>query len=144
MEKPQELFRKLGELPMEPAVKRMLDVVIHRLRYPMADILAHKSLPPGNTGKAARLKVSRQTIYVWLSEKYRPTMVQAKRIAKVTGIPVENIVDNGFEVKREARSKARKKAARVAKSGRKVKGRDRDAPPERQGTGEVGDHADAA
>jgi DNA-binding XRE family transcriptional regulator len=102
-----------GGLP--PPLLRELRRVVHKASYPMRDILAKV---PGDslTDRAKKLKVSRQTMYVWASEKFRPTRVQAKRIAKVTGVPIEHILDDGFEVDDDTGGKARKKAPRVAKA----------------------------
>lgn len=99
-------------------LQRDLRMVIHKATYPMRDILAKV---PGEslTDRAKKLGVSRQTMYVWASEKFRPTRVQAKRLAKATGVPIEHILDDGFEVGDDTGRKARKKTARVAK-GRKA------------------------
>jgi DNA-binding XRE family transcriptional regulator len=111
-------------------LQREVRMVVHKASYPMRDILAKV---PGDslTDRAKALKVSRQTMYVWASEKFRPTKVQAKRIAKVTGVPIEHILDDGFE--NDTGRKARKKAPRVAK-GRKASAKpDRGAAPRRRG-----------
>lgn len=93
-------------------LQREINMVVHKIAFPMNDILLKV---PGTTltDRAKKLKVSRQTMYVWLSEKFRPTRVQAKRIAKVTGVPIEHIVDDGFEDD-DTRKSARKKVARMA------------------------------
>jgi DNA-binding XRE family transcriptional regulator len=100
-------------------LQRDLRMVIHKATHPMRDILAKV---PGDslTDRAKKLKVSRQTMYVWASEKFRPTRVQAKRIAKVTGVPIEHILDDGFEVGDDVGRKARKKAPRVATARKKA------------------------
>jgi DNA-binding XRE family transcriptional regulator len=102
-----------------PPLLRDLRMVIHKATYPMRDILAKV---PGDslTDRAKKLKVSRQTMYVWASEKFRPTRVQAKRIARVTGVPIEHILDDGFEVGDDTGRKARKKAPRVATARKKA------------------------
>jgi DNA-binding XRE family transcriptional regulator len=113
-------------------LQRDLRMVIHKATYPMRDILAKV---PGDslTDRAKKLKVSRQTMYVWASEKFRPTRVQAKRIAKVTGVPIEHILDDGFEVGDDTGRKARKKAPRVAAARQKVARRAIVAAPRRRG-----------
>jgi DNA-binding XRE family transcriptional regulator len=113
-------------------LQRDLRMVIHKATYPMRDILAKV---PGDslTDRAKKLKVSRQTMYVWASEKFRPTRVQAKRIAKVTGVPIEHILDDGFEVGDDTGRKARKKAPRVATARTKVARRAVVATPRRRG-----------
>jgi DNA-binding XRE family transcriptional regulator len=103
-------------------LQRDLRMIVHKATHPMRDILAKV---PGDslTDRAKKLKVSRQTMYVWASEKFRPTRVQAKRIAKVTGVPIEHILDDGFEVGDDTGRKARKTTARVAKARKKVERR---------------------
>jgi DNA-binding XRE family transcriptional regulator len=108
-----------------PALARDLRAVAHKLRYPLADILAKV---PGETlaERARKIGVSRQTMYVWAQERFRPSTQQAAIIAKLTGIPVEQIGeyqegkdethDNG------ARKPARKKVTLLAKAGRKLSG----------------------
>jgi DNA-binding XRE family transcriptional regulator len=112
-------------------LQRDLRMVIHKATYPMRDILAKV---PGDslTDRAKKLKVSRQTMYVWASEKFRPTRVQAKRIAKVTGVPIEHILDDGFEVGDDTGRKARKKAPRVAAARQKIARRAIVATPRRR------------
>jgi len=121
METNAELLTTLNALSagLPLPLQRDLRMVIHKATYPMRDILAKV---PGDslTDRAKKLKVSRQTMYVWASEKFRPTRVQAKRIAKVTGVPIEHILDDGFEVGDETGRKARKKVARVATARKKV------------------------
>jgi hypothetical protein len=39
--------------------------------------------------KIRTIGVTRSTFYTWLRGDYRPNKVQAKRLAKLTGIPVE-------------------------------------------------------
>jgi DNA-binding XRE family transcriptional regulator len=80
-----------------------------RLRKPMADILRKV---PGATikQKAARIGISRQAWYDWAKGTYRPTGVQAKKLARLTGVPVEHIRGKG-EVPRK-----RRKASAVAET----------------------------
>ena len=99
-------------------IQREAGMIVHKMSHPMRDILAKV---PGDslTERAKKLKVSRQTFYVWLNEKFRPTLRQAKRISKYTDVPVSHIVDNGFEDHSNvARRKAHKKTARVARPSR--------------------------
>lgn len=96
-------------------LKREVSAVIHKINYPMTNILAQ--VPGASlTDRAKKLKVSRQTMYVWASERFRPTKVQAKRISKITGVPIEQIMGEGNDAGR----KARKKTARVATRRKKV------------------------
>jgi DNA-binding XRE family transcriptional regulator len=112
----------IGTLPLA-TLKRELQAIAHKLRYPMADILAKV---PGDTlsARARKIGVSRQTMYVWAEEKFRPTLPQARTIAKLTGVPVEQIVDDGFvENWSDARKKIAAKAAKVARRSAKAKSR---------------------
>lgn len=122
METHSELITQLNTLlsaGVPLSLQREIRMVIHKISYPMAEILA--KVPGGSlTDRAKKIGVSRQTMYVWASEKFRPTRVQAKRIAKVTGVPIEQIVDDGFEVGNDTGRKARKTAARVAKGRKKI------------------------
>jgi DNA-binding XRE family transcriptional regulator len=117
---------------LPPPLQRDLRMVIHKATYPMRDILAKV---PGTslTERAKKLGVSRQTMYVWASEKFRPTRVQAKRLAKATGVPIEHILDDGFEVGDEAGRKARKTVARVAKGRKAAAKRAGGVKPRRRG-----------
>lgn len=123
------------------SIKREAGMVVHKMLYPMQKILAKV---PGSslTERAKELRVSRQTMYVWMAEKFRPTKVQAKRISKITGVPVEHITDDGFEVDNDAGRKARQKIARMATRREKAAKRaDGDEPRRRRkvdaGSGEV-------
>lgn len=111
-----ELFAQLKNLPLPPTLQRDLDALIHRIDHPMADIL---SRVPGDTlsARAKKLKVSRQTMYVWMAERFRPTLAQAKRIAKVTGEPIENILPNGAKghARKVKSANSRKPAHKKAK-----------------------------
>ena len=105
------------------ALKRELQAVAHKLRYPMADILAKV---PGESvaDRARQIGVSRQTLYVWADERFRPTPRQAEIISGLSGVPVEHIVDDGFlEGWNDARKATAKKAARVAARADKKKAR---------------------
>ena len=118
-------------------IKRELQATAHKLRFPMTEILA--KVPGASVAERARkLGVSRQTIYVWMTERYRPTPPQAKRIAKLTGIPIEQIVDDGFdpEARHDTRRKARTKAAKVAGRRKTAKARHHaDGKPARKRSG---------
>ena len=105
-----------------PALATDLLAVAHKLRYPMAAILAKV---PGDTlaERARQIGVSRQTMYVWAQERFRPSSEQAAIIAKLTGVPVEQIMayqegkDDGTN---GARKPARKTRARLAKASRSL------------------------
>ena len=105
-----------------PALASDLLAVAHKLRYPMAAILAKV---PGDTlaERARQIGVSRQTMYVWAQERFRPSSEQAATIAHLTGVPVEQIMayqegkDDGTN---GARKPARKTRARLAKASRSL------------------------
>src|SRR5580698_11322773 len=75
-----------------PALANDLRAVAHKLRHPMAAILAKV---PGDTlaERARKIGVSRQTMYVWAAEKFRPSTEQATIIADLTGVPIDDIRD---------------------------------------------------
>ena len=102
-----------------PALANDLRAVIHKLRHPMAAILAKV---PGETlaERARQIGVSRQTMYVWAQERFRPSRAQAAIIAKLTGTPVEQIGDYQ-EGKHDGAGKTpRKTPSRMAKAGRSL------------------------
>jgi DNA-binding XRE family transcriptional regulator len=102
-----------------PALASDLLAVAHKLRYPMAAILAKV---PGDTlaERARQIGVSRQTMYVWAQERFRPSSEQAATIAHLTGVPVEQIMayqegkDDGAN---GAGKTPRKTRSRLAKDG---------------------------
>ena len=106
-----------------PAFERDIMVVVHKLRHPMAAILARV---PGDTlaERARQIGVSRQTMYVWAQERFRPSSAQAAIIAELTGVPVEQIADyqeGKDETRANGSGKApRKKVKRLAKAGRSL------------------------
>lgn len=95
-----------------PVVKHEFLSVIHKLQHPMREIFAKV---PGESlaARARAVGVSRQTVYVWLDERFRPVGPQAKKLAKLTGVPVEHIK----EYQNDAGRKVAKKAATLAKRG---------------------------
>lgn len=126
----EQINNRVGQLapPLTQPLMRELGMVLHKISHPMAEIL--DKIPGGVTGQAGKIGVSRQTVYVWRSERFRPTLKQAKRIARVTGVPVEHILEDGFEQK--PRRKARKKVARVATRSKKATKRKVGATPSRR------------
>lgn len=92
--------------------KRLRD----QMRYSMADILA--KVPGANiTEKAAAVGISRQAYYAWLRGMSRPNLAQAKTLAKMTGLTVEQI--RGREVYTPPRVNPtiqRKRKIRIRKS----------------------------
>ena len=100
-----------------PALAVDLMAVWHKFRYPMAAILAKV---PGDTlaARARAIGVSRQTMYVWAQERFRPSSVQAAIIAKLTGVPTAQISDYQEGKNDGAGKSPRKTAARMAKDKR--------------------------
>jgi hypothetical protein len=98
------------------ALKLDLAAVVHKLRFPMADILARV---PGDSlvAQAKAIGVSRQTMYVWKRETARPNAEQARTIAKLTGIPIAHIRADGFMEGIDGRRPGAQTRRRVAKDG---------------------------
>jgi DNA-binding XRE family transcriptional regulator len=105
-----------------PALAVDLMAVWHKFRHPMAAILAKV---PGDTlaERARQIGVSRQTMYVWAQERFRPSTDQARIIADLTGVPVNQIMayqegkDDGTN---GARKTPRKTRVRMAKASRSL------------------------
>lgn len=93
-----ELLEQLGSMIDHETVKRDLNAIAHKLRYPMVDIL-DKVPGEGVIAKAKAIGVSRQMVYVWMAEKARPNAAQARMICKLTGIPADHILANGYKEK---------------------------------------------
>jgi DNA-binding XRE family transcriptional regulator len=105
-----------------PAIASDLRAVAHKLRHPMADILAKV---PGDTlaARARAIGVSRQTMYVWAQEKFRPSTEQATIIADLTGVPIDEIRDyqeGKDDGSNGAGKPARKTRPRLAKASRSL------------------------
>jgi DNA-binding XRE family transcriptional regulator len=114
----QELARATQVAPLNALANDLL-AVAHKARYPMAAILAKV---PGDTlaERARKIGVSRQTMYVWAQERFRPSTEQAAIIAKLTGVPIEQIRDyqeGKDDGTNGARKTPRKTRARLAKDG---------------------------
>lgn len=75
-----------------PGIRDDLIAVAHKLAHPMAAILA---MVPGESlaERARAIGVSRQTMYAWAQERFRPDKELAQKIAGLTGIPAEHIGD---------------------------------------------------
>jgi DNA-binding XRE family transcriptional regulator len=97
-----------------PALQHELRATIHKLRYPMRAILAKV---PGDSvaERAEAIGVSRQTLYIWQDEKFRPIAAIADKISKLTGVPAEHIMeleDGNNDIGGTARKAAAKLAGR--------------------------------
>jgi DNA-binding XRE family transcriptional regulator len=104
------------------ALANDLRAVEHKLNHPMAAILAKV---PGDTlaARARAIGVSRQTMYVWAQEKFRPSTEQATIIAELTGVPIDEIRDyqeGKDDGSNGARKPPRKTRARLAKASRSL------------------------
>lgn len=63
-----------------------------RKRLPMNEIL--DKIPGNNVSARARAcGVSRQTYYSWLNESFKPRNKRARRLAKLTGLNITEIID---------------------------------------------------
>jgi DNA-binding XRE family transcriptional regulator len=83
----------LPDATVPSALRNKVEALQIRLRHPMKEILA--KIPGNLTERAKAIGVSRQTMYVWADEKYRPTGNQAERIAELTGVPAAIIRGEG-------------------------------------------------
>jgi DNA-binding XRE family transcriptional regulator len=116
-----ELARAIQIAPL-PALASDLRAVAHKFLHPMAAILAKV---PGDTlaARARAIGVSRQTMYVWAQEKFRPSTDQATIIADLTGVPIDEIRDyqeGKDDGTNGARKPARKTRPRLAKASRSL------------------------
>lgn len=87
----QDIERLSNKAALE-GIRHDLLATAHKLRYPLAAILAKV---PGETlaERARMIGVSRQTMYVWAQERFRPGKEPAAVISKLTGIPVDQITE---------------------------------------------------
>jgi DNA-binding XRE family transcriptional regulator len=115
----QVLAAAVQKAPL-PALATDLLAVAHKLRHPMAEIL---SRVPGDSlaARARAIGVSRQTMYVWAAEKFRPSTDQARIIADLTGEPIEHIReyqegDNGTDGAGKPHRKTRPRLAKASRS----------------------------
>src|SRR5580658_8361495 len=111
----QVLQQAIAKAPLS-ALANDVRAVAHKFRYPMAEILAKV---PGDTlaARARAVGVSRQTMYVWAQERFRPSPEQAATISELTGVPVAHIRADDQEGKHDGAGKpARKTRPRVAKA----------------------------
>ena len=72
-------------------IKKAIEGLQRMELIPMSYII---SKIPGETlvEKCERLGVTRQTMHYWETETLRPSFTQAKLIAKLTGLPIEDIM----------------------------------------------------
>lgn len=124
------LIRIAAKEGLGAGVRHSVMQTIHILRYPMKDIL---DKIPGQTLKerAEAVGVSRQTMYVWANECFRPQVELATRISNLTGVPVWQIRDLPMRIEDDdARTASPEASGRVAKDGDSVpSGKRRKAAP---------------
>lgn len=84
-----ERLLKLTPDAEEGLIRRAMQIRA-RLKTPMSMVL---DKVPGETvtEKAEKIGITRQAYYGWLKGEYRPNGKQAKRLANLTGISVEDI-----------------------------------------------------
>lgn len=117
-----ELLSNADAYQFAPGIRRDIAAIAHKIRHPLAEILAKV---PGDTlaERARQIGVSRQTMYVWAQERFRPSTDQARIIADLTGVPIEQIreyqegKDDGTN---GARKTPRKTRVRMAKASRSL------------------------
>jgi transcriptional regulator with XRE-family HTH domain len=86
------LVKDLGKISPDESVSRAIEKVQRLLTAePMSMILTHVLPGESVAAKAKALGVSRQTLYYWINGTTRPNIKQAKRLAKITGVPIEVI-----------------------------------------------------
>lgn len=110
-------IRLITKADLNPILNGEFKALVHKLRHPMTKILAKV---PGETlaDRARAIGVSRQTMYVWQAEQFRPVGNQAKKIAKLTGVRVEHIREYADDTGRPLAKKAPKLAKRSKKAPR--------------------------
>lgn len=115
-------IRLITKAELNPVLNGEFKALVHKLRHPMTKILAKV---PGETlaDRARAIGVSRQTMYVWQAEQFRPVGNQAKKIAKLTGVRVEHIREYADDTGRTPAKKAPKLAKRSKKAPRGNGGR---------------------
>lgn len=104
-------IRLITKADLNPILNGEFKALVHKLRHPMTKILAKV---PGETlaDRARAIGVSRQTMYVWQAEQFRPVGNQAKKIARLTGVRVEHIKEYANDAGRKVAKKAPKLAKR--------------------------------
>jgi DNA-binding XRE family transcriptional regulator len=113
----QQEIERLSNTAALTAISNDLLAVAHKLRFPMAAILA--KVPGDSLAERARaIGVSRQTMYVWAQERFRPSGAVAVKIADLTGVPLAQIADY-----QEGRDEGETRRGGVVKTPRKTNSR---------------------
>jgi transcriptional regulator with XRE-family HTH domain len=90
----QDVRRLARELmTLEKSVGNIKDVIKLLRRMDLTPMDYVLELVPGETvtEKSNLIGVTRQTYYHWLNGRSRPSIQQAKRLSKLTGIPEEEL-----------------------------------------------------
>jgi transcriptional regulator with XRE-family HTH domain len=87
----KRLLAQLAEIAPDGAIRRRAGLLQARLKLrPMKEILEH--VPgDGYREKAKRIGIARQTIYQWLDGTMRPSRKRARQLARITGVPADEI-----------------------------------------------------
>lgn len=116
----QAIERLIAVTP-QPRWKNVLQIMRLQIRLPMHEVLDRV---PGDSHreKLKAIGCSRTAFYEWLREAYRPNIVQAARLAKLTGLPADQI--RGLEEsERDTRATPRKTPTKLARSLKKASSR---------------------
>jgi hypothetical protein len=86
----RKLIEKLLKVSPDAGITARAQKLLNRVKLPMSVVI---DKIPGDSviAKAAKIGVSRQSIYYWLSGITRPSKKQAKVIASLTGFDVDEI-----------------------------------------------------
>lgn len=86
----RKLIERLVKISPDPGTVLRARRLLTRIKLPMSVVVDRI---PGDSiiQKAAKLSVSRQTLYYWLDGITRPNRKQAKLIAALTGFGVDEI-----------------------------------------------------
>ena len=78
------LVKRLAKISPDAVVQARAQKILNRLALPMEDVV--DAIPEDTiVGKAARIGVTRQTIYDWLRGVSRPKKEMARKLARLTG-----------------------------------------------------------
>lgn len=90
----RRLIERLVKISPDAGVTARAQKMLHRVKLPMTLVV---DKIPGNTiiEKAAQVKVSRQTIYFWITGQTRPGRKRAKLLAGLTGFDANEIEGRG-------------------------------------------------
>jgi hypothetical protein len=89
----RELLRRLVKIVPDNGIRKWAEKALIRLKAPPMEKIVAELPPAGGSiiQKAERLGVTRQAIYAWLYGHSRPTIAQARKIARITGYDADAI-----------------------------------------------------